>query len=105
MINLIIKNKNTINISNTNKFASILSLVSPTLGTIRFINHSASSSRQIENIESSVASHSNSLPLQDSLNENPTSDITVQKNYADIDRKSTRLNSSHSGESRMPSSA
>ena len=25
--------------------------------------------------------------------------------YMDIDRKSTRLNSSHSGESRMPSSA
>ena len=29
----------------------------------------------------------------------------IQSNYADIDRKSTRLNSSHWKQSRMPSSA
>ena len=31
--------------------------------------------------------------------------FTVPWSDADVDRKSTRLNSSHSGESRMPSSA
>ena len=32
-------------------------------------------------------------------------DIDADSTFALIDRKSTRLNSSHSGESRMPSSA
>ena len=34
-----------------------------------------------------------------------TKEITDDRTIRDLDRKSTRLNSSHSGESRMPSSA
>ena len=31
--------------------------------------------------------------------------VNLSQGFPDLDRKSTRLNSSHSGESRMPSSA
>ena len=35
----------------------------------------------------------------------PAASIELNKNFTDEDRKSTRLNSSHSQQSRMPSSA
>ena len=40
-----------------------------------------------------------------SVNVPRTFDIRLTRVYVSSDRKSTRLNSSHSGESRMPSSA
>ena len=44
------------------------------------------------------------LPVDESLQILPLPSIVVPR-YVTKDRKSTRLNSSHSGESRMPSSA
>ena len=42
---------------------------------------------------------------RDDDNAGDSNSIVNQKKYLERDRKSTRLNSSHSGESRMPSSA
>ena len=43
--------------------------------------------------------------LVDVEEENEESGVEGVEEEEDVDRKSTRLNSSHSGESRMPSSA
>ena len=43
--------------------------------------------------------------LDDGLDDEDVGALVVAADIVDLDRKSTRLNSSHSGESRMPSSA
>ena len=59
-------------------------------------------------ITSRMAVEDDVLPLATPLTDkhgNMVTEIPIRKGQRIIDRKSTRLNSSHSGESRMPSSA